>query len=241
MWPAESAMKIGGFQKNSLIDFPHTIACVIYTQGCNFICPYCHNPELIAGSHKRTGRLLDEKEIFTFLGKRKGLIQGVAITGGEPTLQKDLTAFCEKIKQMGFKIKMDTNGTCPKSIQELLERNLLSYIAMDIKTTPDRYHLVAPGLADISKITDSIQLIMDQAPDYEFRTTCLRPFVSKQIISKIGKITQGAKKYALQKCSRHDNILHPEILTSEDIFFSDAEMVELQNTIAPFVSSVLIR
>ncbi|MCK5838151.1 MAG: 4Fe-4S cluster-binding domain-containing protein, partial [Desulfobacula sp.] len=112
-------MKIGGFQKNSLIDFPKTIACIIFTQGCNFICPYCHNPDLVAGPRKEagssikggTGTLCDEQEIFNFLEKRKGFLEGVVITGGEPTLQKDLIAFCRKVKDMGYRLKLDSNGT----------------------------------------------------------------------------------------------------------------------------------
>ncbi|MCK5348390.1 MAG: anaerobic ribonucleoside-triphosphate reductase activating protein [Desulfobacula sp.] len=234
-------MNIGGFQKNSLIDFPKTIACVIFTQGCNFICPYCHNPELVAGPQKGAGDLYEENEIFKFLEKRKGFLQGLVITGGEPTLQKDLIIFCRKVKDMGYKLKLDSNGTRPEILARLFKENLVDFISMDIKTSLENYHLVVPGKFNAEKIHESICLLMEKAPAYEFRTTCSRPFVSKEIMKDIGEMITGAPKYILQKCSRNVKVLDPEFLKADNNFFSDKEMLELKETIDKYVITSVIR
>lgn len=234
-------MNIGGFQKNSLIDFPGTIACILFTQGCNFICPYCHNPDLIAGPQKRTGDFYDEDKIFEFLEKRKGFIEGLVITGGEPTLQKDLILFCRKVKDMGYKVKLDSNGTRPHVLARLFEENLIDFISMDIKTGLDKYHLVIPGKFNIAKIDESIRLLMEKAPAYEFRTTCSRPFVSKKIMKDIGEMIQGASRYILQKCSRNVTVFDPEFLKADDNFFSDKEMLELKEIIDKYVGASVVR
>lgn len=234
-------MNIGGFQKNSLIDFPETIACVIFTQGCNFICPYCHNPDLITSPPKRVGDLYDEKDIFEFLEKRKGFIEGVVITGGEPTLHKDLLYFCLRIKKRGYKIKLDTNGSRPQVLAQLFEENLVDFISMDIKTSLDNYHRVVPGKFDTGLILKSARILMDKAPGYEFRTTCTRPFVSKKIMEDIGKMITGASTYILQKCSRNVRVLNPKFVTTDSHFFSDMEMRELQKTIEPYVARSVVR
>lgn len=234
-------MNIGGFQKNSLIDFPGTIACIIFTQGCNFICPYCHNPDLVAGPEKRAGLLYDEDRIFEFLAKRKGLLQGVVITGGEPTLQKDLISFCQRIKTMGYKVKLDSNGTNPKVVAELFKQELVDFISMDIKTSIENYDLVTTKNFYNSRIMESIQLLMDKAPAYEFRTTCSKPFVSKEIMEDIGKTIQGASRYILQKCSRNIKVLDPKFLKDDNDFFCDEEMLELKKTIDKYVITSVVR
>ncbi len=234
-------MNIGGFQKNSLIDFPETIAAILFTQGCNLICPYCHNPDLIASPQKRAGTLYDENKIFEFLEKRKGFIEGVVITGGEPTLQNDLLFFCRKIKDMGYKLKLDTNGTRPEVLSKLFKENLVDFVSMDIKTSLENYHLVLPGKFDTAKILKSTRLLMDKAPAYEFRTTCARPFVSKKIMEEIGKMIKGASKYVLQKCSRNVIVLEPDFLTDDKNFFSDDQMRKLQETIDEYVVTSLVR
>ncbi len=248
-------MRFGGFQKNSLIDFPGTIACVVFTPGCNFTCPYCHNPDLAAGSVTGTGSSTGssspgnsqgqdpytETDIFSFLEKRKGLVQGVAITGGEPTLQKELIQFCERVRGMGYKIKLDSNGTRPKVLKTLMDQELVDYLAMDIKTDLAHYPLVMKNKEELASIKESIRLIMDRAPAYEFRTTCTRPFISREIMDEIGKLISGAEKYVLQKCSRNVDILDPEFLKDDTHFFTDDDMADLKSIISPYVKSVRLR
>ena len=235
-------MNIGGFQKNSLIDFPGQIAAVVFTPGCNFICPYCHNPELAAGP--ATASEWEPDEVLAFLAKRRGLLQGVAITGGEPTLQKDLKGFCEQIKQLGYKIKLDSNGTRPKVLSDLFDGNLVDYIAMDIKTDPAHYSRIMKGRGkdqDVEKIRESVALIMDRAPAYEFRTTCVRPFVSRQIMPEIGALISGAALYILQPCSRNVDVLDPDFAKDGSHYFTDKEMDGLKTLVAPFVTEVRVR
>ncbi len=236
-------MNIGGFAKNSLIDFPQTIACIVFTQGCNFFCPYCHNPDLVAGpqTNSGAGALFNEQEIFKFLENRKGLLEGVVITGGEPCLQKDLVSFCEQVKQMGYKIKLDSNGSQPQVIETLLEKGWLDFVSMDIKTSLDRYPLVVSQKFDVQKIRDSIQLVMKHAPAYEFRTTCSRPFIIPSILDDIGKMVSGAQRYILAKCSRNVKVLDSNFLKSDNHFFSDKEMKELKMVIEPYVKTVIVR
>ncbi len=246
-------MYIGGFQKNSLIDFPGAIACVVFTRGCNFTCPYCHNPDLVAGSalpdgEGRSGNhvsdniyIPDQEEILAFLEKRKGMIEGVVITGGEPTLQKDLGDFISKARQMGYKIKLDTNGTRPEIVEQLLDRGLADYIAMDIKTDLKHYPMVMKQPGQLDRVMESIALIMKKAPAYEFRTTCARPFVSPGIMKNIGAMIQGAASYVLQPCSRDVAVLDHNFTKEEAHFFNQEELEELKAAISPFVPNTRIR
>ncbi len=234
-------MNISGFQKNSLIDFPKTIACVVFTQGCNLACPYCHNPDLIAHTPKEDTSLYDETRVFEFLKKRKGLLQGVVITGGEPSLQKDLLMFCQKVKDMGYKLKLDTNGTNPETLAMLFENNLVDFVAMDIKTSLENYDLAAKKKIDKKKILKSARLLMEKAPEYEFRTTCCKPFINKDILNDIGKMINKASKYVLQKCSRNIKGLDPKFLKEDNNFFSDKQMFELKETIDKYVMTSIIR
>ena len=236
-------MIIGGFQKNSLIDFPGTIACVIFSQGCNLTCPYCHNPGLVAGAPGGggAGHFFDEQEIFQFLEQRKGMLDGVVITGGEPTLQKDIVSFCAKIKQEGFQLKMDTNGTRPDVLKHLLDQSLLDYVAMDVKTTLSGYDRLWPKNAYPDNILESIRLIMEESTAYEFRTTCIKPFVTDQIMIGIGEMIQGAKQYYLQKCSKNVGVLEPNFIETEARFFTDPEMAHLKKIMEPLVDKVSIR
>lgn len=236
-------MYIGGFSKNTLIDFPQTIACIVFTQGCNFFCPYCHNPDLVAGPRKSegTGDLFDENQIFEFLRQRQGLLEGVVITGGEPTLQNDLREFCRTVKQLGYKIKLDSNGSRPGILKDLLEENLLDFISMDIKTGLDRYDLVVSKKFNVQKIEESLQLVMSLAPAYEFRTTCSKPFVTPDILDRIGRKVSGADQYILAKCSRNVKVLDSGFVKSDNHFFSDQEMNELKAVMEPYVKKVVLR
>jgi len=234
-------MNIGGFQKNSLIDFPGTIACVVFTSGCNFICPYCHNPDLAAGSVQGAGSPYDLDTIFAFLERRKGQLSGVVITGGEPTLQPDLIEFCQQVRRMGYKIKLDSNGTRPHVLETLLKKKLIDYLAMDIKTSLAHYPLVIKGKFDVGKIRDSIALIMEKAPAYEFRTTCARPFITRDIMADIAVLIKGAQRYVLQKCSRNVQVLDPAFLKEDHHFFSSGEMQALKVIVEGSVKTIAMR
>ncbi len=230
-------MVIGGIQKTSLIDFPAKISCVIFTAGCNFDCPYCHNAELVSPPFTT---IIDPEDIFAFLAKRKNLLDGVVITGGEPTLQQNLPEFCDRIKSLGFPIKMDTNGSRPDIIQSLLETNRIDYIAMDIKTLPEKY---SPSFSNIipNKIYDSIHIIKNSGKAHEFRTTCVKPFADDNIISQISRIIEGADLYVLQKANIDKSILHPYFFENRDWNFDMEELTYFQKTAAASVKKVSIR
>jgi pyruvate formate lyase activating enzyme len=233
-------MHIGGFQKNSLIDFPGTIACVVFTSGCNFKCPYCHNPELAAGPVKGSGRL-SPADIFAFLKARKGWVDGVVITGGEPCLQPDLINFIEQIKKMGVAVKLDTNGSCPGVLSKLLERSLVDYVAMDIKTGPDRYPDIMTSAVGMDAVFQSIRRIMASAPDYEFRTTCVRPFIDTFVMEQIAGEIKGARRYVLQKCVRDVPMMDPQFSDNPDHFLSDQEILALKAQVEGAVQDVQVR
>jgi pyruvate formate lyase activating enzyme len=190
-------MKIGGFQKVSLIDYPGRISAVVFTQGCNFRCPFCHNPELV--DPERFDGLIPVGEILSFLKKRKGRLDAVVITGGEPTLQPELIPFIIDLKEMGYRIKLDTNGSVPERLEETLARNLLDYVAMDIKAPLQRYGEVAKTETDPEQIQKSIALIMNSGIDYEFRTTAVKSLLSPADLDQIGRLIPGAKRFVLQK------------------------------------------
>jgi pyruvate formate lyase activating enzyme len=167
-------MIIGGFQKNSMIDFPGKISSVVFTGGCNFKCPYCHNPSLVDGSFET----IPESSVFEYLKKRKGLIEGVVVTGGEPTLHKDLPFFCSRIKDLGFSVKLDTNGSKPDIIKKIVSTRSVDYIAMDVKAPLHNYYPDICKDKDVAeKIQSSIDVVIDSGIDYEFRVTCAKPFV----------------------------------------------------------------
>jgi len=207
-------MILGGFQKNSLIDFPGKISSVIFTRGCNFKCPYCHNPELIP--FQKTDSDIDPDEIFSFLKARKGFIDAVVITGGEPCLQKNIFEFAEKIKKMGFLLKLDTNGSRPDILEKLLNKNFLDLVAMDVKTPFDQYNKIITNEKSIeTNLRKSINLIMNSKINYYFRTTCAKPFVTKKNFTEIIKEIKGAKKYSLQKF-KNKKVLNPEFFEGID-------------------------
>ena len=186
-------MNIGGFLKNSFIDFPENISAVIFTNGCNFNCDFCHNSQLISGEKKSKISLL---EIFEYLQSRKGLIDGVVISGGEPTIQNDLKEVIIKIKKLGFLVKLDTNGSNPEILEELLNENLLDYVAMDIKEIPENYDRFCKKIG--KNVEKSIKILKNSKIKHEFRTT-FEPNLSVYDIEKISKIVGNNQNYFLQK------------------------------------------
>lgn len=187
---------IGGVQKSSLLDFPDKISAIVFTQGCNFRCGYCHNPKLLKPCENL---VWTEKSFFDFLKSRHGKLDGVVITGGEPCIQKDLKLFVRKIKELGFEVKLDTNGTLPQVIEELLYENLLDYIAMDIKAPLEKYKDITNTYIKPSVIKKSIDIIMNSGIDYEFRTTVLKNQLSYDDFGKISALIKGAERYYLQR------------------------------------------
>jgi len=190
-------MKIGGLQKVSLIDYPGLICGIVFLQGCNFKCSYCHNPELV--DSKLFQPCIKEKEVLDFLNTRKGKLDAVVITGGEPTIQDDLAIFIKKIKKMKFAVKLDTNGSQPQIIKTLLEEKLLDFIAMDIKAPFEKYKNVVKVPVNADLIKESIRLILKSKIPYEFRTTVVESQLEEKDILRIAKLICGAKSYALQK------------------------------------------
>ena len=189
-------VRIAGLQKMTLLDFPGAIACTVFLPGCNLRCPFCHNASLVL----RPGEppMLAQAELLAFLESRKGKLDGVCITGGEPTLHKDLPQLIRTIKEMGYAVKLDTNGSDPGMLRNLLDENLLDYVAMDIKNSPDRYAETCGNVDILPQVKESAKLLMEGSVPYEFRTTVCHPFHDEAAIAAIGKWLKGAKQYFLQ-------------------------------------------
>lgn len=213
-------MIIKGLQKTTLLDFPGKVACTVFTAGCNFRCPFCHNASLVV----RAGEVdeISSETFFNYISKRKGILDGVCITGGEPLLSVGIEDFIRQIKSMGFLVKLDTNGAYPDKLEALLDEGLIDYVAMDIKNSKEKYALTA-GLKEFpAEIERSIKIIMEKAPDYEFRTTVVRELHETQDIVKIAEWLKGTKHYYLQTYVDSGDIL------SEGFSAYDAEkMLEI--------------
>lgn len=198
-------MTIKGLQKTTLLDFPGKVACTVFTAGCNFRCPFCHNSSLVVCPADVDE--ISEEEFFTYLSRRRGILDGVAITGGEPLLSHGIEDFIRKIKSMGLQVKLDTNGAYPDKLEALLDEGLVDYVAMDIKNSREKYALTA-GLKEFpSAIDKSIDIIMKKAPDYEFRTTVVKELHEPQDIVAITEWIHGAKRYFLQSYVDSGDIL----------------------------------
>lgn len=234
-------MIFGGLLKTSLIDYPGMVACAVFTSGCNFCCPYCHNPDLATVDSPSPGTGPGYDGIMTFLEKRKGLLDGVVITGGEPTLQPGLLEFCLQVRSMGYKVKLDTNGSRPGTVKDLLEKGVVDYVAMDIKTSLDRYATLAAKGLNPASILESIGIIMTDAPEYEFRSTCVRGFVDRETLPAIGNMIQGASRYFLQECSDRGRLLNPGVIDVPGDFLSRDEIQELKHLAAPWVGHCSVR
>jgi pyruvate formate lyase activating enzyme len=191
-------MKIGGLQRVSLIDYPGKIGAVIFTQGCNFRCGYCHNPELVYPD--RYGPVIPEEDVLSFLDKRRGKLEAVTVTGGEPTLQPDLERVLEEIKKRGYLAKLDTNGSKPDVLETVIRRRLADYIAMDIKGPLNKYRQIASVQVDITHIKRSIELVMASGIPYEFRTTVVRSHLDPRGLNAVAKLIRHARLYVLQPC-----------------------------------------
>jgi len=229
-------MLIGGFQKFSLIDYPGKICAIVFTSGCNFRCKYCHNPELVDPQKFPTP--VREEKILSFLEKRKGKLDAVEITGGEPTLQHDLLWFIARIKEMGFLVKVDTNGSNPDVLEKLIDSKVVDYVAMDIKAPMERYYEVTNCKFDINKIKRSLGLIMDSDIDYEFRTTVVGSQLLESDILKIAKLIKGARLYVLQRFIPTKTI-DTQFATKKS--WSKDEFDKVRNKAANYVHACIVR
>lgn len=228
-------MKIGGLQKTSLQDFPEEVSSIIWTVGCNFSCPFCYNKDLVKGNVSE----IPEEEIFAFLDKRKKLIDGIVITGGEPFLQKDLKDFLKKVKKLGYKIKIDTNGTYPDKLKELIDEKLVDYIAMDIKAPKKKYNSLSGKKVDIKKIEKSIDLIKKSGVDYEFRTTYVPGLLTKEDIKDIAKWLKSSKKFFIQQFKNDVSLISSDLENTKP--YLDSELVETLNDIKPYFEYCEVR
>ena len=229
-------MKIGGLQKFSLIDYPGKICAIVFTQGCNFRCPYCHNPEL--SNPEFYEECVPEKEIFAFLEKRKGKLDAVSITGGEPTVQPDLIAFIRSIKNRGYLVKIDTNGTNPEVLRKLIEGKLIDYIAMDVKAPPEKYWEVTKSKINIEIIEQSIKIIKKSDIQHEFRTTVVKSQLNEDDLLSIARLIRKAPLYVLQKFIPTKTI-DPTFMS--ETTYSDDEFDQFREKIGKHVQSVLVR
>jgi pyruvate formate lyase activating enzyme len=211
-------MRIGGFNKLTTQDFPGNLACIIFTNGCNFDCDYCYNRDLVE-SHAPE---ISEEEIFSYLNQRKNMLDGVVISGGEPTIWNDLIPFMEKIKELGLKIKLDTNGYRPELLKEILDKNLVDYIAMDIKALFNEYYKIVNRKLDTDKLIESINLIKKSKVDHEFRTTIIKGFHTIEDLDKIVEVVDGSPYY-LQNFRMEDTVINKKLFG-----FSEEELKEIQ-------------
>ena len=226
-------MDFVGIDKFSLLDYGDNVAVVLFAPTCNFRCPFCHNGDSVLNSNQA----IPFEEILSYLKERKGMIDGVVISGGEPTLMDDLPAKVQQIKDLGYKIKLDSNGTNPKVIKDLIDKKLIDYVAMDIKNSEAKYALTSGlKILDLKGIKESIKLLMESGIDYEFRTTLVDEFHKKEDMKELGDLIKGAKVLYLQKFVDRDGViqkgLHP---------VSEAEANSFKEILTNYVSNVELR
>ncbi|MBR5479346.1 MAG: anaerobic ribonucleoside-triphosphate reductase activating protein [Clostridia bacterium] len=227
-------MLIKGLQKLTLLDFPGIMACTVFTGGCNFRCPFCHNASLVTHIDDE---IVTEEEFFDLLDKRTSILQGVCITGGEPTLQADLYEFIGKIREKGYKVKLDTNGYRPNVLKTLVNDGMLDYVAMDIKNSPARYgETVGIKDFDISPILESVEFLKKGNVDFEFRTTVVRELHNAQDIVAIGEWLRGVPKYFLQ-----GYIDSGDCIENGFNAYEKAEMEGLLSLITPYIPTASLR
>lgn len=228
-------MKIGGLQKLSLVDYPHHTAVALFTIGCNMRCGYCHNPELVLP--ERFADAIPEEDILLFLESRVGRVEGVVVSGGEPTMHADLPDFIRRVKKLGFLVKLDTNGTHPDMVRELLNEKLLDFVAMDIKASMARYHEVVARAVDLEAIQETIRLIKTSGVDHEFRTTLVKSQVSPEDLDEIGRLVKGSPRFALQRF-RPGLTLSPQF--AYETTYSDEELLVLKKNMEHYVTECVV-
>lgn len=231
-------MIIKGLQKTTLLDYPGRVAATVFLGGCNMRCPFCHNMDIVEGGLKEDDYTVEE--VLEFLKRRKSVLEGVCITGGEPTLSSELPDFIRNIKALGYKVKLDTNGTNPQMVRDLYAEGLIDYVAMDIKSSADEYKKVCGNQGiNFVAIKESIDFLIKEKPkklDYEFRTTIVRNYHNKEVMEDIGKLIEGADRYFLQ------NFVDSEYVLNHDLLPATKEMLEeFSEVVSSYVKHVSIR
>ena len=228
-------MKIYGMLKLTLLDFPGKTACTLFTGGCNLRCPFCHNASLV--TELSGERPIDENEIFAFLKKRTGVLEGICISGGEPLLMPDISSFIKRVRELGYLIKLDTNGTFPETLKELVLDGLVDYVAMDIKNSPEKYaETVGLENFDITPVAQSVEFLLQNNVPYEFRTTIVKELHTPQDIVSIGKWITGAQGYFLQQFKDSGNLIGSGLSAC-----GSEELNEMLQAVVPFVPNAEIR
>jgi len=228
-------MKIGGLQKTSLLDYPDTLSMIIWTAGCNFRCPFCYNKQLVLGKTE----IISEETILSFLEKRRDVLEGLSISGGEPLLQEDIVDFTEKVKKLNYLIKIDTNGAFPEKLEELIDKKLVDYVSMDVKAPKEKYNQLAGVKTDLSKIEQSIDLIKNEAPDYEFKTTVVPGMLNKKNIVEIAKWLEGSKQYYIQQFKSDSPLVSSKL--NDVVPYSKEKLSDMLHDIKPFFNNCSLR
>lgn len=227
-------MIIHGIQKLTLVDYPGKCACILFSGACNFRCPFCQNGSLVL--HPENEPVISNDEIFSFLKKRRNMLEGVVVTGGEPTINSDLIAFLGLIKELGYSVKLDTNGYLPSVLEKAVESGNVDYVAMDIKTSLDEYDILTGVSTDTSRIRESIDFLLEGNVDYEFRTTVVKELHKRENFVKIGETIRGAKRYFLQSFVQSEDTIEKGFTSPspEDL----TQYVELLNS---YIENVSVR
>lgn len=230
-------MKITGIQKLTLLDYPGTVACTVFTSGCNFRCPFCHNSMLVL-PEQITENYLTDDEVSGFLKKRCGVLDGVAVTGGEPLLHSDLPQFLEKVRALGYKIKLDTNGSVPELLRGIVEAGLVDRVAMDIKNSPEQYaKTVGLEKFDLAPVEKSKDFLLSSSVDYEFRTTVVKGLHTRESLMSAAEWIRGAKEYYLQQFKDSGSLILPQGLQAYD----EKEMYALVQAVQEIIPGALVR
>jgi pyruvate formate lyase activating enzyme len=229
-------MKLGGLQETSLLDYPDKICAIVWTVGCNFRCPFCYNTDMVYGKSE----LIPVDHVYSFLDKRKGKLDALSITGGEPLLHEDITEFIQTVKDKGFLIKLDTNGTFPGRLDRLLNAGLIDYVSMDIKAPKEKYELLAGVPVDVDSISKSIKLIMTKAPDYEFKTTMVPSLLDKKDVEAMSLWIKNAKRYFLQQFKSDVKVIDQKRLSSVEPF-EKKDFEEMKEIVSLNVKECLVR
>jgi pyruvate formate lyase activating enzyme len=231
-------IEIGGLQKTTLIDYPGRISSTVFLIGCNFRCPFCYSSELVLPEKIKLQPRISEKEFFNFLKERKGLLEGIVICGGEPTIHKDLPDFIKKIKELGYLIKLDTNGSNPRMLKQLIAEGLVDYVAMDIKAPKEKYDKATGVKVKIRDIEKSIDILKQGKIEYEFRTTVVPTIHLKEDVIEIAKWLSPAKKYFLQNF-RPEKTINPEFEKIKP--YPEDFLIEIQKEISPYFEVCEVR